>query len=100
MGEQEIVSLKSGLTLYYYRTGQWLHDKVLHRDDGPAVLSSTYQRWYRFGKIHREDGPASIRRSDGVVGWYLDDKPYNFDEWCQLVQLSEEKRLELFLKYC
>ncbi len=96
---QEIVRLKSGLTLYYYRTGPWLHDKVLHRDDGPAVSSSTYTRWYQFGRIHREDGPASIRH-DGVVGWYLEDTPYKFEEWCNKVQLSEEKRLELLLKYC
>ncbi len=95
---QEIVRLKSGLTLYYYRTGPWLHDKVLHREDGPAVFGIDHERWYQFGKIHREDGPASTN-STGAIKWYLNNTPYSFEEWCNKVQLSKEKLLELVLKY-
>lgn len=31
---------------------------VLHREDGPAVISPMHQEWYINGVLHREDGPA------------------------------------------
>ncbi len=97
---QEIVRLKSGLTLYYHVTGtSFPHcDRVLHRDGGPAVVGVDHERWYQFGKIHREDGPASTN-STGAIKWYLNNTPYSFEEWCSKVQLSKEKLLELVLKY-
>lgn len=97
---QEIVRLRSGLTLYYHITGTHKPDKVLHRIDGPAVSReySPHERWYYKGQIHRTDGPA-VTREDGTVSWYLHDKPYPFEEWAKLVDLSQEKFLELLLKY-
>lgn len=98
---QEIVKLRSGLTLYYHITGTHRPDRVLHRTDGPAVCRdySPHERWYNYGQIHREDGPA-VTREDGTVAWYFRDKPYPFVEWIKLANLSPEKILELRLKYC
>lgn len=33
---------------------------VLHREDGPAVISPTHQEWYLNGVLHRTDGPARM----------------------------------------
>lgn len=33
---------------------------VVHRDDGPAIITSWSQEWYQNGICHREDGPARM----------------------------------------
>ena len=47
----------------------------LHRDDGPAFVSSDgqYRTWYKNGFCHRDDGPAMIR-ADGREFWYINGK--------------------------
>ncbi len=47
-----------------YHTLGW----VLHRTDGPAVISKTKQEWYFKGKLHRTDGPAVIQNN--CEYWY------------------------------
>ena len=36
----------------------WYLDDYLHREDGPAIVTKTYQAWYKHGKIIREFGLA------------------------------------------
>lgn len=43
--------------------------KILHREDGPAFITDTFEEWYHHGKIHREDGPARVWKS-GAKSWY------------------------------
>ena len=49
----------------------WRKDGVLHREDGPALITANSRRWYLHGKCHREDGPA-IEWADGDKWWYFD----------------------------
>jgi hypothetical protein len=49
---------------------------LLHRVNGPAVLSYDYSKksllqwWYKEGKLHREDGPAFVDM-DGSKYYYM-----------------------------
>ena len=52
-------------------TKKWFLNGKLHREDGPAVESSTgTKEWWLHGKRHREDGPA-IECADGAKNWFL-----------------------------
>ena len=52
-------------------TKRWFRNGLLHRDDGPAFISSCGgQEWWINGKRHRADGPAVIR-TNGIQKWYL-----------------------------
>lgn len=46
---------------------------LLHREDGPAIVHSTGENWYKHGILNREDGPAITNRlENGLVTerWY------------------------------
>jgi hypothetical protein len=43
---------------------------ILHREDGPAIESSSCKQWFLNGKRHRADGPA-IEWKDGSKEWWL-----------------------------
>ena len=100
----------------------WLNDK-LHREDGPAIerVNGT-KRWFVNGKIHREDGPAVIRASgtkewhvngkkhrldgpavewaNGDNAWYVNGKYYaSFDHWLEAINVSDEQKMFLKLKW-
>jgi hypothetical protein len=61
---------------------------VLHREDGPAVITSWSHEYYVGGVLHREDGPARMflqhpqptsktaKEAKGkfIVEWYLNGK--------------------------
>jgi hypothetical protein len=52
-------------------TQTWMLNGLLHREDGPAVISpSGYQAWYLHDQLHREDGPAVVF-PNGSRFWYL-----------------------------
>lgn len=56
---------------------QWfdLNEKLLHREDGPAIVfRDNSELWIFNGKRHRVDGPAFIMKSDGISKWYLNGK--------------------------
>jgi hypothetical protein len=68
---------------FYYLDGSILHyhnyDKILHREDGPAIEYSEGDKcWYQNNKRHREDGPA-IEFSTGTKCWYQNDKRHRID---------------------
>lgn len=50
-------------------------------------------------KWHREDGPAFINGNGQRIEWYLHDTSYDFSEYCDLLNLSEENIIILKLKY-
>jgi hypothetical protein len=51
---------------------EWrLPNGKLHREDGPACISSTGSKWWYFnGEPHREDGPA-VESSNGFKSWWI-----------------------------
>ena len=48
--------------------------------------------------IHREDGPA-IEWDNGEVQWRWHGRFLEFDEWLKVAEISDEKKVELKLKY-
>ena len=91
-----------------YSTGQkvWWHMDEIHREDGPARIDPEFEQWFRHGKLHREDGPAFIYYDDAYVAvngtkfeWWLDGEEYFFTSWLKNVNLSDEQKVFLKLKY-
>ena len=71
-----IVEYPNG-SIYYYLNG------IIHREDGPAIISSFDNRYYYLnGKLHREDGHAIIWY-DGTVFYYINDNDITkeVNEW-------------------
>ena len=67
--------------------------------DGSYIFPDGTIRWYNdAGRSHREDGPASIYL-DGKVYWYLNDKHYVFNKWCNQLNITDEQKLLLKLQY-
>jgi len=54
--------------------------------------------WKVNGKFHREDGPA-IYYNNGNKYWYLNGKEYSFEEWCKKLNILDEEKVFLRLKY-
>jgi hypothetical protein len=70
-----------------------------HRDDGPAVVRTNGVKvWCQHGMWHRADGPA-IEYADGRKSWYLHDIRLSFDKWLDKVDISDEDRVMMKLKY-
>ena len=54
-------------------------DEVLHRLDGPAVVTADGTgMWYQHGAVHRVGGPAVIR-PDGTEEWWFHDRMHRED---------------------
>jgi hypothetical protein len=54
------------VTIYYSDEKK----KIMHREDGPALVHSEGREWRINNKLHREDGPA-LEYANGRRGWYL-----------------------------
>jgi len=54
--------------------------------------------WYINGKRHREDGPAAIY-SSGRKYWWLYGIEYSFEDWCKILNKTDEEIIFLRLKY-
>lgn|SRR5574343_465982 len=50
------------------------------------------------GIIHNENGPA-INYGDGTHIWALNGKSYDFDEWVEKLDVSDNEKLLMVLKY-
>jgi hypothetical protein len=67
--------------------GSWLHN------DGDVY-------WYNeLSTTHREDGPAIIRSCGKIFLFYLNGRPYEFEEWCAKIDIDEDIKLMLRLQY-
>ena len=65
-----------------------IHTKagVVHRDDGPAIVTSWSQEWFVNGTAHRADGPAKVYLNHPVGGkyiaeWYENGKYYHQEQY-------------------
>jgi hypothetical protein len=78
----------------WYKNGQY------HREDGPAVEYEDGSKfWHVNGERHRLDGPA-YEDADGSKAWYVNDSGYSsFDEWLEAVDVSDEQKVFLKLKW-
>jgi len=56
------------------------------------------KHWLLNGQFHREDGPA-IEYSDGDKVWYLKDYEYSFEEWLKKLDIIDEEKIFLRIKY-
>lgn len=60
------VEVTNGITRYYKDAKR----KVLHREDGPAVICANgNQHYYLNGKLHRLDGPACTYTTGDQTWW-------------------------------
>jgi hypothetical protein len=87
-------------TINTHGTKRWFDaNGKLHRDDGPALeRTSGAKSWWQHGKIHRDDGPA-VERADGDNWWYLYGQRLSFDVWLDKVDMSDEEKVMMKLKY-
>jgi len=73
-----------------WQTWVYFENNIVHRTDGPALISRTkdgkYQSWFKHGLYHREDGPA--RTTPSVNMWYIDGAIQKTE--CTLKNLPEE----------
>jgi len=58
-----------------YGSQYWYKHGLQHRENGPAVITHTYEEWRQNGKLHRVDGPA-FKFYGNVMNehWYLSGK--------------------------
>jgi hypothetical protein len=111
----EVIVAKNGTKRYYLNKvlhrddgpaiehvdgdSMWFFNGELHREDGPAIeFSNGNKQWWFNGKLHREDGPA-IELAGGGIEWALNNIYYaTKEEWFS--DLSEESKLNaLFIPY-
>jgi hypothetical protein len=84
---------------YAHGTNEWWHHGELHRAEGPAVeYANRYKEWWHHGLIHRTDGPAVVR-TNGYKAWYLNHTQLTFDKWLDKVDISDEDKVMMMLKY-
>tara|TARA_R110000851_G_scaffold33365_1_gene88686 strand:- start:420 stop:767 length:348 start_codon:yes stop_codon:yes gene_type:complete len=77
----------------------WYQHGEYHRDDGPAVILTDGEKWwFKHGKRHRTDGPA-VQRANGTKAWWLNDKYISFNQWLDRVDISDEAKVMMKLKY-
>lgn len=61
---------KNGKTFYYKDKDK----KIVHREDGPAIITTIGESWCQNNEIHRLDGPAMTSRT--VNTYNGDNKNY------------------------
>jgi hypothetical protein len=77
----------------------WFQHGALHRDYGPAIeYADGVKTWYRHGLVHRDDGPA-FENANGNKYWYLNDQELTFNNWLDKVDISDENKVMMKLKY-
>lgn len=84
---------------------------LLHRINGPALITSETKQWWINGSLHRDDGPA-VENDDGIKKskiWYINNYKHRIDGpalecsdgyrewWINNTQLTEEE-YNLYLK--
>jgi hypothetical protein len=80
---------------------KWWHDSDgnIHRTDGPAIIYADGDcEWYQHGLRHRDNGPA-LEYASGSKSWYLHGEYLSFEEWLDEVNISDEDKVMMKLKY-
>src|SRR5690606_7899265 len=71
--------MMDGLYIDEFGDKKWYKNKLLHREDGPAIETvNGNQYWYLNGMLHRKDGPA-IEYANGTKYWYKHGNKYRKD---------------------
>jgi hypothetical protein len=85
--------------IYADGTKEWFQHGRYHRDDGPAIDEADGDKeWWQHGRRHRDDGPA-IEWDDNQNYWFLRDKYLSFNNWLDKVDMSDEAKVMMTLKY-
>jgi len=72
---------------------------AVEQSDGSWLHNDGDKYWYNDeGAVHRDDGPAFIE-PEGCVYWYLKDQRYSFDNWLNVLPISDEEKMLLRLQY-
>ena len=72
---------RSGNRISYNGSKAWYLNRLLHREDGPAVeYADGYKAWFVNGECHREDGPA-VEWADGTKEWWFKGKELTEQEF-------------------
>jgi hypothetical protein len=72
------------------------------QSDGSYKTFSGNIRWYNAeGQLHREDGPAVLYSAYNrdKINWWVKDVKYSFDEWCIEMNKTDEEKMLLRLQY-
>jgi hypothetical protein len=81
-------------------TKSWYQHGSRHRDDGPAYEHADGAKaWYQHGKLHRDDGPAVEYANGEDNEWRLNNNILSFEEWLDQVDISDENKVMMKLKY-
>ena len=85
-------------------TMSWWKHGVRCRDNGPSYIAHNGDMFWGTNDVyHRTDGPAVIRKKKPInsskLEWWIDDNPYNFQDWCIELNKTEEEILLLKLEY-
>ena len=103
----------TGISLIFYDEDIaycfWKDGKI-HRNNKPAMYSSSNYYYFKNNKIHRKDGPAHIAKNVGyfagfsidISRWYYDGVDYgtnfNMNTWKKKVKfIKAKKRLGIFI---
>ena len=54
----------------------FIHGKI-HREEGPALITSIGEIWYYQGMIHSLNGPAEYNREINIQCYHINDKQYS-----------------------
>lgn len=73
--------------IYPDGTKIWYQYNKRHRSNGPAIESFDYEEWHYQGKLHREDGPAIQDFKNKYCRWFLLDEEYSEKEWSRMKKL-------------
>jgi len=66
--------------------------------DNPVIDEYGDKRWYQHDRLHRDDGPA-VEWADELKSWYLNGKCVTFAEWLDKVEMPDEDKVMMKLKY-
>ena len=71
----------NNITYYKYDNGreEWYRNGVLHRLDGPAIISYEYTAYYNDGKRHRLNGPAIMMQNPNQVEYFINGERHRLD---------------------
>jgi len=73
---------------------------VEERKEKPYCIKYTNgdKEWFINGRRHKEDGPA-VEYIDGDKYWFINGTSYSFEEWLKSLQIPDEEKIFLRLKY-
>jgi hypothetical protein len=66
--------------------------------NGMITNSQGTKFWYQNDQRHRTNGPA-VERADGTRTWYINGVWYDFNDWLELVDITEVQKTLMRLQY-